>query len=233
MRSHEVTGMRVKHVKFDKFGAEVYVPSTKSQALWLRVIDSVPLLQAWLEQHPDRENREAYLFPGRNEGEPLSHAAFYLHLRAVSIHAHIKKKVSPHILRHSRLKWLKKYGSEYGISDSIICEAYGRWSPKNAHKMLDRYGRIDPHDANEIILKAHGKLRKEDVIAESLTEPQACPRCKADNDSLSRYCRVCGMVLDEEEAVKLMDRDEELRRIQAILDNPDVLAGLRRLREKK
>jgi len=208
MREHEVLNLKIKHVRFDKFGAEVFVPSTKSQPLWLRIIDSVPLLQAWIEQHPQRGDREAYVFLGRKEGEPLTYIAFYLALKRTAKKVGVEKRVFPHLLRHSRLAWLKKFGAELGISDSVICKLYGRWSRRNAHHMLDRYGRIEPSEANEIVLKAYGKLG-EHKITEQLTKPRECPRCRRENDALSKYCRICGLVLDEKEASDLMERQRE------------------------
>ena len=204
LRKHEVFGMKIKHVRVDKFGVEVYVPSTKSESLWLRLIQSVPLLQQYLENHQKRDDREAWLFPGRNPSEQLSETAFYFALKRAALKAHIKKRVFPHLLRHSRLAWLKKYGVKLEISDSIICLMYGRWSPKNAHKMLDRYGKIEPTEGNDIILRAAGKVSKDKQVKQSLVQPQQCPRCQVDNDALSKYCRKCGMVLDEKEAQKLM-----------------------------
>lgn len=211
MRKHEVLGLKIKHVKFDKFGAEVFIPSTKSESLWLRVIDSAPLLQIWFEQHPDKENREAYVFPGCVDGEPLTSASYWFRLKEIAERVGVKKRVFPHLLRHSRISWLKKHGAKIGISDSVICKLYGRWSGRNAHVMLDRYGRIDPSEANELVLKAYGKLGREE-IRESLSKPRSCPRCHVENDSLSKYCRVCGMVLDEKEAILVMEREKRVER---------------------
>lgn len=226
MREHEVLGLKIKHVKFDKHGAEVFIPSTKSEVLWLRVISSAPLLQAWLEQHPDRDNREAWLFPGRKKNKPLTYIAFYLALKRTAKRIGIEKKVFPHLLRHSRLAWLKKYGAKMGISDSVICQLYGRWSRKNAHRMLDRYGRIEPHEANEIVLKAYGKLEEQDFVEPS-AKPQTCVRCKKENDALAKYCRVCGMVLDERTAQLLMEKERKREELMELLSDPKVLARLK------
>lgn len=217
LRTHEVLGMKIKHVRIDKFGVEVYVPSTKSESLWLRMIDSTPLLQQYLENHRNRDNREAWLFQGRKEGEQFSETAFYFALKRAAMKAHVNKKVFPHLLRHSRLAWLKKFGVKIGISDSVICKLYGRWSHKNAHRMLDRYGRIEPAEANEIVLRAYGKLDREE-IKESLVQPQKCPRCHIDNDALSKYCRQCGMVLDAKEAEKII----EVQKFYDLMSAPEV-----------
>jgi len=231
LRKHEVSGMKVKHVRVDKFGVEVYVPSTKSESLWLRLIDSTPLLQQYLENHWARDDREAWLFPGRNPSERLSETTFNYALQRAASKAHIKKKVFPHLLRHSRLAWLKKFGVTIGISDSIICLSYGRWAKKNAHRMLDRYGRIEPAEANEIILKAAGKLGKKE-IQESLIQPEKCPRCHIDNDALSKYCRQCGMVLDRVEAEKMVMEERMNRRMMKLLGNPNVIRVLEKAAEE-
>jgi len=226
LRKHEVCGMKVKHVRVDKFGVEVYVPSTKSESLWLRLIHSTPLLQQYLENHCLRDDREAWLFPGRNASERLSQTTFNYALKRAALKAHVKKKVFPHLLRHSRLAWLKKYGAEIGISDSIICLMYGRWSEKNAHKMLDRYGKIEPTEGNDIILRAAGKLSEDKQVKESLVQPQTCPRCHVDNDALSKYCRKCGMVLDRLEAERLVVEEKKDRRMMELLENPNVIRVL-------
>jgi len=217
MRVHEVLTLKIKHVRFDEVGAEVFVPSTKSQALWLRIIDSVPLLQAWLEQHPNRDEQEAWVFPGRKEGKPLSHLAFYMRLKRTSERVGIQKRVFPHLLRHSRLAWLKKFGAQRGISDSTICLLYGRWARRNAHRMLDRYGLIEPHEANEIVLRAFGKIKDKQVV-EPISKPQICIRCKRENDAITKYCSFCGMILDQEEAARVTEqkREETEQRVKEI-----------------
>jgi len=230
MRQHEVLGLRMKHVKFDEFGAEVFVPSTKSQALWLRVIDSAPILQTWIEQHPNKHDREAYVFLGRKKGRPLTETAFYYMVQEVAKRAGVEKHVSPHILRHSRLRWLKKYGAKIGISDSVICKLYGRWTPKNAHRMLDRYGRIEPTEANELVLKAYGKLG-DDEFTEQLTKPRVCPRCSKENDALSKYCRLCGMVLDREKAMQMTKEQEGIQELLGYL--PLIKESLREKEQKE
>lgn len=209
LREHEILGLKIKHVRIDKFGAEIFVASTKSESLWLRLIDSAPLLQEWLNYHPNNKDREAWVFLGRFKDRPINPGSYYQRLKCIAKKAGVKKRVFPHLLRHSRLAWLKKHGAKIGISDSVICKMYGRWGLRNAHRMLDRYGRIEPTEANELILKAHGKLKREQ-LGEHLGKPRKCPRCHKDNDSLAITCQFCGMVLDEKEAVRLMEESQEL-----------------------
>lgn len=52
---------QINHVSFDKYGAALIV-SSKTRMRRIRIIDSVPDLQLWLNQHPDRDNIQAPLF---------------------------------------------------------------------------------------------------------------------------------------------------------------------------
>lgn len=102
--------------------------------------------------------------------------------------------------------------------------------------MLDRYGRIEPTEANELVLQAFGKL-EEEAVAEPLTKPKTYPRCRNENDALSKYCRVCGMVLDEKEdlrreVVELCTELSLVKEGMEFLADPDIITSLKELKRQ-
>jgi len=59
------------------------------------------------------------------------------------------------------------------------------------------------------------------AFAEERVKPskaKVCPRCKHVNSPLADYCGRCGMVLDEKEAQKLVDRDKEFAELKRKMD---------------
>jgi len=70
-------------------------------------------------------------------------------------------------------------------------------------------------------------MDRTEQLEESLGEPLQCPRCRVENDCLSKYCRKCGMVLDEKTAQLLMENERKREELMELLSDPAVLARLK------
>jgi len=69
-------------------------------------------------------------------------------------------------------------------------------------KMAATYVHLSGRNIDNKILRIHGINVKEEDKEEEL-KPVECPRCQYVNSPVSRYCGRCGLILDEEERVKL------------------------------
>ncbi|MEM2619567.1 MAG: tyrosine-type recombinase/integrase, partial [Candidatus Hadarchaeales archaeon] len=107
-RVGELVSMRVKDVEFDQYGAVVRVRG-KTGKRRVRLIDSVPDLQLWINMHPNKEDPEAPLWPGRG-GKPIGIVRVEHMVRRYAEKAGIPKKVHPHVFRHSRATHLAAMG---------------------------------------------------------------------------------------------------------------------------
>jgi len=216
-RNSEVRGLRIRDVKFDQYGAEVRFHSSKSEDANIRLILSAPSLQTLIEHHRHRDDPSAFVFYGyKNQ---ITEQRFRQILRKAARKAGIKRRVYPHLLRHSRLAKLKR---EKKLSDDDIMNISGH----KDRRMLDRYGRITMSMTNERLLEIEG-LAKQD--AKKASRDRRCPRCKFLNSPLSEYCGRCGMVLDEATAQKLIRKEEELEELKRNM--PKVIEGLKLLKK--
>jgi integrase/recombinase XerD len=207
-RNSEVRGLRIRDVKFDQYGAEVRFHSTKGEDANIRLILSAASLQTWIEHHKHRDDPDAYVFYGYKD--QMTQERFRQILWGAAVKAGIKRRVYPHLLRHSRLAKLKR---EKRLSDDDIMNISGH----RDRKMLDRYGRITMAMTNERLLEIEGVKAFESEKVKA-SKARVCPRCKHLNSPLADYCASCGMVLDEKEAQRLVDQAKELEELKRKMD---------------
>ena len=103
-RAGELLGMKIKNVQFDEKGAVIIVHG-KTGSRRLRLVSSVPHLSNWLEHHPLKNNPEAPLWVSvgsKNHAKQIMYHCLNARLRKIAKRAGIKKKVNPHMFRHSR-----------------------------------------------------------------------------------------------------------------------------------
>ncbi|NOZ77376.1 MAG: site-specific integrase, partial [Euryarchaeota archaeon] len=119
-RIGEFLPLKIKHLAFDKHGARLWVTG-KTGDRRIRLIFSVLPIQKWLDEHPDREDPEAYLWcqiPGpyhpaeKIKKSPLSYGFITRMLRELAEKAGVRKKVNPHAFRHARATFMARYLKE-------------------------------------------------------------------------------------------------------------------------
>lgn len=189
-RINEILNVKIKDIIEDEYGFKIIIKTAKTTPGAARVIKYSGLLARWLQEHPEKENPEAYLFP-------VSYKTFYNYITRLSRRV-LKRKVHPHMLRHSRATHLLKY-----LSPSTVMKIM-RW---NDIRMVKRYEHIIPKDAEEQLLRKIYRIEPEET-------PRAqnirCPRCLRQIPSDSKFCPYCGLPLDVEEQVRIMDEETEL-----------------------
>ncbi|MGQ9782137.1 MAG: tyrosine-type recombinase/integrase [Nitrososphaeria archaeon] len=100
----------MKHVEFNKVGCKLTLHG-KTGSRKILLVHSVPLIKAWLERHPSKDNPEAWLWCGigyTNKNSMLTHQSLKKILVECARRAGIKKHVYPHLFRHSRATELAK-----------------------------------------------------------------------------------------------------------------------------
>jgi len=215
-RIGEVGSMKVKHVSFEEHGARITVGG-KTGMRKILVINSAPYLQEWINQHPTNENSDSCLWCGNNT-EAISYARISCILKAAVKKAEIKKRVYPHLFRHSRATILANKMSDSGLKN------YLGWT--QASKMAGIYIHMSGKDSDEAILKMNGiEIKKEKV--ESLMKPIKCLKCRTINEVTNRFCKICGMPLNDEEAAKIIRADTDRQQADNIMDklikDPEIL----------
>lgn len=204
-RISELMGMRMRHVKFDNYGA-VCIVWGKTGARRVRLIASAPALANWLSHHPERNNPEAPIWIGigtkKELTKPILYFSVYTRLKELFKRADIKKKFNPHLFRHSRATHLAKH-----LTEAQMKEMFG-W--KQNSQMAGVYVHLSGRDVDKALLKMYNLVEETEEDGKKF-DVVICPRCKLKNSS-SKFCSHCGMVLSMETALKLAEvekaRDE-------------------------
>ena len=206
-RIGEILFIRNKHIHFDEYGAVVVVTG-KTGARRLRIITSVPYLTEWLNHHPFREKPDAYIWIC-NGDKVLSYERITGILKYLGKKAGVKKKLNPHNFRHSRATYLANHLTEAQM------KVYFGWV--RASDMAAVYVHLSGRDVDNAILKVHGITNNNDK-EESKLKPKNCPRCEKVNQATNKFCSLCGMLLDRESMMKIVEMDIERKEADRILD---------------
>ena len=196
-RVGELIDLKIKDIAFDDYGA-VIVVNGKTGMRRIRIINSVPLLAQYLQEHRFREDPNAPLFYriDKHCKTKLSETTINKLLKDSAKKAGINKRIYPHLLRHSRATHLAKYLTEQEL------KIYFGWTGDS--KMASIYVHLSGKDIEDKILEINGLKVKENSIND--LKPKKCIRCGNSNDASAKYCSRCGMVLDVEEAFKLRNK---------------------------
>jgi integrase len=198
-RANEVLNLNLRHVEIDKYGAVVVVEG-KTGMRRIRLIESVPDLQAWINQHPYKNDPNAPLFVtfrnNGNEPKRLDIRTVQNMLKTVANDAGLKKNVHPHAFRHGKLTDLVKRGFK-----ETELRIIAGWEADS--KMPATYIHLSGDDVEKKVLASYGIIEDEVKKEKLELTPIECPRCKTFNPHDSKYCSNCSMVLDVETAMKL------------------------------
>ena len=219
-RISEILSLNVGRVQFDQYGAVVIVDG-KTGRRRLRLIESVPDLQVWLNMHPLRKDPSAPLFltntrygVGRKR---LNARTVQNRLKYLQKALNLGKPTNPHAIRHGRMTDLTKKG----FSEMELRLIAG-WE-KNS-KMPEVYVHLSGGDIERKMLEKAG-IMKVTENKESNLQPRECPRCKAMNSYDALFCAKCSMMLDEEVA-RMVDGKTE--KAKESLDYDSIVQSLRR-----
>lgn len=208
-RVSEVGTMKIKHISFEKYGARLTVQG-KTGARKILVVNSCPYLQEWVNQHPDNNNLESYLWIS-SKGTPLSYARISTILKRAAQRAGIKKRIHPHLLRHSRATILAQNPK---MSPPAL-NYYMGWI--QGSEMANTYIHISGKDTDAAILDANGielSKKKEKPVM----KPKKCLKCKTINEVTNRFCKICGLPLNKEEAERIIKIDTDRSRADEIMN---------------
>ena len=214
-RIGEILGLRTRDIAFDEYGALLSVTG-KTGPRRIRIVASCSELMAWLNVHPQSKDRDAPVWIGIGtvgHNDPLTYPAARSLLKRLAKRAALKKRIHPHLLRHSRATDLLKKG--YSLSK---LPALMGWTPGT--KMLNVYSHLNGDDAGEEVLRLHG------LVAKKNTEPsltvRICSRCKERCSTASRFCQRCGSPLIPDELVVEEKREAADKLLNILLDDPEV-----------
>jgi len=222
LRIGELASLKLKNIQFDSFGCVVKVRGKTGERM-VRAVSAASLLTTWLEMHPQREDNEANLLVNLSTNykkKGITYQSISQSLKRIAKKAGIKKKVTPHLFRHSRATHLAK-----DLTEAQMNEYFG-WVQGSS--MPATYVHLSGRDVDDKILQIYN-LKPKDTDREDEMRPIECPRCKYINAPVNRFCGRCGTVLNENERIKL-----EMQSRQVSKDFPDLsIDDVRLLEEMK
>lgn len=153
-RIGEIGNLRIKDLIFDEIGLTVHV-NGKTGFRRVRAVWSIEYLNVWLNEHPERDNPNAPLWFkfGTEELETLRYGAIRRRLVKISEKAGIKKKIHPHLFRHSRATFMANYLTEAQMNQ------YFGWIQGSDMPFV--YVHLSGRDIDDAVLKANGMHQKE------------------------------------------------------------------------
>ncbi|MEM2919418.1 MAG: tyrosine-type recombinase/integrase [Candidatus Nitrosocaldus sp.] len=216
-RPSELLNMRIGNLVFHEGYVEVTTEG-KTGVKTLTLVLSYNALREWYEQHPLKEDPNAYLWYSRTKGR-VSYGRLRAFVKKVAEVAGIRKRVWLYLIRHTALTHVEK---EYGSS---ITEMYGNW--RKGSPIRNRYIHLASSDQREAVLKRYGLLKEGDNnSSNSIIEPRKCYRCNTLNEPNARICKHCGLIIDPKYAMqihsereeKIKELEERLARVTAIVE---------------
>lgn len=174
---------------------------------------------------PRKDDIEAYVFCSlsqRNFGEPIEYQTFRKVIKNAAKKAGIKKRVYPHILRHSRATVLANHLTEQQMN------VFFGWV--QGSDMPRIYVHLSGRDIDRAINKVYG-LEEEEDEKEVEIKPKKCPRCGYVNAPTDIYCGRCALILDEKERLKLEMEESKIAidLMTYIMQNPEMFEKVKEM----
>jgi hypothetical protein len=207
-RNHEVTMLKIKHVRLKERYGEGEIPyQAKTGSGPILLTFSFPYVRDWLNEHPFRNTPEARLICNLNNGAPINPEALWTVMSQLK--ARIRrlidagtitdeaereelrillttKKFNPYCLRHSSISHDSDYLPDYALKKKV------RWSMNS--KQPSRY--IKSRMGNDLKQKI---LVQNGIIPEREGAPKPtileCGRCRTVCSSECKYCISCSYPL--------------------------------------
>ncbi|VVB84697.1 Tyrosine recombinase XerA [uncultured archaeon] len=220
-RLNEVLSRNINHIQSDEYGATMIV-SGKTGMRKVRLIDSLPDVRLWLNQHPLKNNPDAALFVtesryNHKEGKVLEERrvedrTVQNMLNTVGKLAGLNKNVHPHALRHGRLTMFVKQG----FMESELRILAG-WEKESG--MPATYVHLAGCDVDKKLLIKNGLITDDGELILKTLKPGKCPRCAADNPVDAKYCSICGLILDKSVAKVVEEKSKKAPGFFASMQN--------------
>ena len=210
-RIGEIGDLKVGTIKFDQHGATLVLHG-KTGSRSVRIIWSVPYLSTWLDNHPFKDNPQAPIWiklTTRNKIEKMKYSGLATILRRACRQGGIRKRVYPHLFRHSRATFLATHLTEFQMNQ------YLGWI--QGSKMAATYVHMNGKNLESSILSLNG-IKVEEKKENDELKPRVCPRCELVNPHDTVNCRRCGGLIDLKVAMEL---DEKHRQEQELRSNAD------------
>jgi integrase/recombinase XerD len=206
-RIGEMLNIRLGDVNFDENGARVRV-NGKTGPRVVRLVTAAPLLSNWVDQHPVGRARDpnAPLWISLATNYQAQERVLEYHsavkiIKKAAIRAGVKKRIYPHLFRHSSATRDAKYLTE---AELRIKFGWGRDSD-----MPSTYVHLAGKDVDEKLIRVY--TGKPINPAHPEFSPILCSRCNEKNTPGMHFCGKCGTPLNQLELAQSSLEMESLK----------------------
>jgi integrase len=213
-RVGEIGNLQRKHITPTQHGYHLDLTGKTGQRSVL-IVSSAPALTEWLNHHPDA-NPEApvwHHYQYRAALDFVGYRTISQLIKNAFCRAQVKKRIYPHIFRHSRATFVLATG----LMNESQAKAYFGWTPGS--NVLSHYAHLLASDANNAILRENHLAPA--TPTQDTNRPRSCPHCQAMNPKASPRCIRCNALLDEQRAILLAQeettRDDLLRELCTLI----------------
>ena len=210
---------QIKHLIKDEYGYQLTVDG-KTGMRKIRLIWSVPYLDTWIDYHPLKDNPESPLWVSfKKNHSKLNYPSFARILDRTAKNAGIKKRIYPHLLRHSRCTHLASF-----LTESQMKIYFGWTGDSNMPKI---YVHLSGKDVDDAILKLHGLKKPDDLTVPHLVIPE-CPKCGQKGIVRSGICKKCGLILSLADAQRVHELERKATELmfKLIKEHPELISLL-------
>lgn len=190
-RIGELLACKTKNVVFTTTGCNLTFPEGKTGARTVPLVFAAPYIDHYLRQHPLRDNPEAPLWVTKHQGghRALAYSTVQEIIKNVGRAALIKKRIHPHLFRHTAATALCKVWSE------PMMRTYLGWKDNSA--MPSVYISLGGKDVEcAVLADRYGLIEKKQN--DKGLEVGQCPKCWKMVPATATFCYNCGMPLTKD-----------------------------------
>ncbi|WP_436343973.1 tyrosine-type recombinase/integrase [Natronorubrum sp. FCH18a] len=219
-RPFEFQDITIGDITDSRYGMQVTVDGKRGQRSPTLIL-SVPYLQRWLDDHPDRDDGEAPLWCKLSKPEPISDRMFRKILETAGDRAGITRPVTLSNFRKSCASYL----ANENVNQANL-ESHMGW--KRGSDVAGRYIAVFSGESEREIAKAYGADVEEDE-PEPLVGVE-CPRCTRETPRHKDRCMWCGQLMDPAAQDTIRENESEVRSaaLQLVQQDPETVDRIER-----
>lgn len=156
------------------------------------LLGAKPAVAEWLQHHPARNDRDAYLLTskinreGHDPGQMMAYTTLRKHIKRIAERAGVDKPANPHNFRHYFVTVAKR---NYKMDDSTVKFLIGHKEGSNVMETTYTHLTSDDHIEDAEVATGHRDPDKDSPLT-----PEVCPTCSAILEENDKACAACGEV---------------------------------------
>jgi len=214
-RIGELIDLTVGDIEDHTHGRKVVIDGKTGQRR-LPLVESVPALNKWLNDHPTGTPGDPLWCQLRDADQLSYHYIRQKLLERPADRAGIDKPMNPHHFRHSRATELAQE-----FKEAELCEWFGWVQGSN---VPGKYVHLSGRDIDSSYFQHQGIETVEEEEDEDQVEE--CPRCDELNETDDQYCSRCGFALSEEARDKQAELRQDVDREKGEAETMDLLEAV-------